>query len=60
MSGPNLHQIAGALDARNQELAKELRRIEKRDWWAWGYTIFVMLLLVRDYFACTSRFAARG
>src|SRR5215470_11609320 len=45
MSGPNLHQIAGALDARNQELAKELRRIEKRDWWAWGYTIFVMLLL---------------
>lgn len=45
MSGPNLHPTTGAVDARDQELAKELRRIEKRDWWAWGYTIFVMLLL---------------
>lgn len=45
MSVPNIHPIAGALDDRDQELAKELRKIEKRDWWAWGYTIFVMLLL---------------
>jgi diguanylate cyclase (GGDEF)-like protein len=33
------------LESRNQELANELRQIEKRDWWAWGNAIFVILLL---------------
>jgi diguanylate cyclase (GGDEF)-like protein len=34
---------AAATDAK--ELAAERRRIEKRDWWARGYSIFVILLL---------------
>src|SRR5260370_36181693 len=28
-----------------QEITENLRRIEKRDWWVWANTIFVMLLL---------------
>ena len=31
--------------ASDQHLAGELRRIERRDWWVWGYTLFVILLL---------------
>jgi len=46
MSAPNLQPISPSLKARDQELANELRRIEKRDWWLWGYSIFVILLLV--------------
>ncbi|HET8921943.1 MAG TPA: diguanylate cyclase [Candidatus Acidoferrum sp.] len=45
MNRPTLHPVAAATRARDQELAAELRRIEKRDWWVWGYSIFVMLLL---------------
>jgi diguanylate cyclase (GGDEF)-like protein len=30
---------------REQELAAELRKIERRDWWVWGYAILVILLL---------------
>jgi diguanylate cyclase (GGDEF)-like protein len=45
MGAPTLHSIAAAARARDQELAQELRKIEKRDWWVWGYSIFVMLLL---------------
>jgi diguanylate cyclase (GGDEF)-like protein len=29
----------------DQEIADNLRRIEKRDWWTWANSIFVMLLL---------------
>jgi diguanylate cyclase (GGDEF)-like protein len=29
----------------DQAIADNLRRIEKRDWWVWGNSIFVMLLL---------------
>jgi diguanylate cyclase (GGDEF)-like protein len=29
----------------DHDLTRELRKIEKRDWWVWGYSIFVMLLL---------------
>ena len=46
MSAPNLQPISPSLKARDQELANELHRIEKRDWWLWGYSIFVILLLV--------------
>jgi diguanylate cyclase (GGDEF)-like protein len=46
MSAPNLQPISPSLKARDQELVNELRRIEKRDWWLWGYSIFVILLLV--------------
>lgn len=45
MSGRTLYPVAAAAKAQNQEWAKELHGIEKRNWWAWGYTIFVMLLL---------------
>lgn len=31
--------------ARDQEIVDNLRRIEKRDWWIWANSIFVMLLL---------------
>lgn len=30
---------------RQDEIADSLSRIEKRDWWIWGYTVFVILLL---------------
>ena len=40
-----LQGVAPSLETRNQELAKELRQIERRDWWVWGNTIFVILLL---------------
>src|SRR6202166_2802362 len=30
---------------RDQEIVDNLRRIEKRDWWIWANSIFVMLLL---------------
>jgi diguanylate cyclase (GGDEF)-like protein/predicted Zn finger-like uncharacterized protein len=45
MSDPNIHPIAASIEAKDQELAQNLRQIEKRDWWVWGYSIFVMLLL---------------
>jgi len=45
MSHAPLHQDPASMQARDQDLARELRRIERRDWWVWGYTIFVILLL---------------
>jgi GGDEF domain-containing protein len=45
MSDPQVNPIAAAVEAREQELAVELRRIEKRDWWVWGYSITVIFLL---------------
>jgi diguanylate cyclase (GGDEF)-like protein len=33
------------IEATDHDLTAELRQIEKRDWWVWGYSIFVMLLL---------------
>src|SRR6266446_3877171 len=45
MSDPYIQPISPSLKARDQELANELRRIEKRDWWVWGYSIFVIFLL---------------
>jgi diguanylate cyclase (GGDEF)-like protein len=32
-------------DLNDQELVDNLRKIEKRDWWIWANSIFVMLLL---------------
>jgi diguanylate cyclase (GGDEF)-like protein len=37
--------VAPSIESRNQELARELRRIERRDWWIWVNTIFVILVL---------------
>jgi two-component system, cell cycle response regulator len=36
---------APPLEPSDQEIAENLRKIEKRDWWIWGNSIFVMLLL---------------
>jgi len=32
-------------DVARQELARKLKRIDRRDWWAWGYTILVIMVL---------------
>src|ERR1700704_3891998 len=45
MSDPRTHPIASSVKARDQALAREFQKIEKRDWWVWGYSIFVALLL---------------
>jgi len=42
---PHIQPLPSSLKATDQELANQLRQIEKRDWWVWGYSIFVMLLL---------------
>ncbi len=34
-----------SVEAGAKELAEERRRIDKRDWWVRGYSIFVILLL---------------
>jgi len=39
----NLHALP--LETNDQEIAENLRKIEKRDWWIWANSIFVMLLL---------------
>ena len=35
----------------NQHLVETLRKIEKRDWWIWGYTLLVILLLTGAVFS---------
>ena len=45
MSNPHSNPIPPSPEARDQELGNQLRQIEKRDWWIWGYSIFVILLL---------------
>jgi diguanylate cyclase (GGDEF)-like protein len=45
MSNPRIHPIPSSPKARDHELAKQLRQIEKREWWVWGYSILVVLLL---------------
>ena len=42
---PHIHPLPSSLKATDQELANQLRQIEKRDWWVWGYSILVMFLL---------------
>jgi diguanylate cyclase (GGDEF)-like protein len=40
------NQANSSLEANSdQAIADNLRKIEKRDWWIWGNSIFVMLLL---------------
>jgi diguanylate cyclase (GGDEF)-like protein len=46
MSDPTrLDTAPASTEVAAQELAQERRRIEKRDWWVRGYSIFVILLL---------------
>src|SRR6266567_3865836 len=46
MSDPKIHPIAASMKARDLELERQFRRIEKRDWWLWAWCILVVLLLV--------------
>jgi diguanylate cyclase (GGDEF)-like protein len=46
MIAPRIPPIAASVQARDQELAREFQKIEKRDWWVRGYSIFVAILLV--------------
>jgi diguanylate cyclase (GGDEF)-like protein len=41
----DLHALASSAEAGAKELAEERRRLERRDWWVRGYSIFVILLL---------------
>jgi diguanylate cyclase (GGDEF)-like protein len=45
MNEPRIHPIAASATARDQALAREFQKMQKRDWWLWGYSIFVVLLL---------------
>src|SRR6266581_2912958 len=53
MTKPRVHPIAASATARDQAIAHEFQKMQKRDWWVWGYSIFVLLLLA---FAVTAFF----
>ena len=40
-----LHHLPSSAETGVKELAEERRRIDRRDWWVRGYSIFVILLL---------------
>ncbi len=42
---PKIHPIAASMKVKDLELERQFRKIEKRDWWLWGYCILVVLLL---------------
>jgi len=45
MNEPRVHPIAASATARDQAMALEFQKMQKRDWWLWCYSIFVLLLL---------------
>jgi diguanylate cyclase (GGDEF)-like protein len=45
MNEPRINPIAASATARDQAMALEFQKMRKRDWWLWGYSIFVLLLL---------------
>jgi diguanylate cyclase (GGDEF)-like protein len=45
MNSSRIPPIAASVQERDQELAREFQKIEKRDWWVRGYSIFVSILL---------------
>src|SRR5229473_7229525 len=45
MTDPQNPSVPASVEASDEELTQELRQIEQRDWWFWGYSILVMLLL---------------
>lgn len=45
MTDLSTQRIPPTVESSDHDLTQELRQIEKRDWWVWGYSIFVMLLL---------------
>jgi len=46
MIAPRIPPIAASVHVRDQELEREFEKIEKRDWWVRGYSIFVAIFLV--------------
>lgn len=45
MSDPSALTTPPSVESSDHDLTQQLLQIEKRDWWVWGYSIFVMLLL---------------
>jgi len=45
MNDSENHTLPPSVEASDQQLTQQLRQIERRDWWAWGYSVLVMLLL---------------
>src|SRR6266851_2371437 len=45
MTDPQHRSVPASVGASDEELTQQLRKIEQRDWWFWGYSILVMLLL---------------
>jgi diguanylate cyclase (GGDEF)-like protein len=45
MNEPRINPIAASATARDQAMAREFQKTQKRDWWLWSYSIFVLLLL---------------
>src|SRR5438445_12644694 len=43
MSDSQNSPLPSSVEASDQELTQQLRQIERRDWWAWGYLILVIL-----------------
>jgi diguanylate cyclase (GGDEF)-like protein len=60
MNDPSIHPVAASVKARDEELAREFQKIEKRDWWVWGYSIFVVFLLAFAVFAFSLPAVRRG
>jgi hypothetical protein len=60
MNEPPIHPGAASVEASDQELAREFQRIEKRDWWVWGYSIFVAFLLIFTVIAFSLPAVRRG
>src|SRR6266446_8164684 len=60
MSVPPIHPIAASVKTRDQELAHEFRRIEKRDWWVWAFSIFVVFVLAFAVIALSFPAVRRG
>jgi len=60
MSDPRIHPITASVEARDQELAREFQKIEKRDWWVWGYSVFVVFLLAFAVIAFSLPAVRRG
>jgi diguanylate cyclase (GGDEF)-like protein len=60
MSAPPIHPIPASVQARDQELAREFRKIEKRDSWVWAFSIFVAFVLAFAVIAFSFPAVRRG
>jgi diguanylate cyclase (GGDEF)-like protein len=45
MSELHVDTMPTSVETAHQEVEQELKRIERRDWWVWGYSLLVILLL---------------